>query len=82
MQAFPGVRGLCVLFAFLFLSLKREKNEREGERLRETPSALSLVLQLVPSEFLFHPQEGWPAPWSLGPFSFLLGPHFSPSILW
>ena len=56
--------------------------EKEGETLRETPPALSLVLQLVPRQFLFHPQEGWAAPWSLGPFSFLLGPHLPPSILW
>ena len=44
MQAFPGVRGLRVLFAFLFLSLKREKNERDRER--ETDSYLILLWPL------------------------------------
>lgn len=54
MQAFPGVRGLRVLFAFLFLSLKREKNERDRERERgrerdrerETDSYLILLWPL------------------------------------
>lgn len=38
--------------------------ERERERERGPVSTISLVLQLVPSQFLFHPQEGWPASWS------------------
>lgn len=34
-QAFPGFFRLRVLFAFLFLSLKREKNERDREERKE-----------------------------------------------